>query len=242
MADKQNDHEGHRARLRSRYLKAGLEGFHDYEVLELILTFAQVRRDTKPLAKRLLEKYKGLSNVLNAPVEDLCMVEGMGATTAVLLRLFRDVELYDKKTSVMDNLIQYGQVKEKTIVNDADDIYRYITNYLGDYYRGKKVEIFSIFYLNSNNVVVKEEQVEGSVSETTIYVRQIVQKALTQQAASVLIAHNHPSGSLKPSQADIQLTRRLRESLSMMDIRLLDHVIFGEGKFVSLRKEGYLGT
>ena len=212
-------HENHKQRLRQRYARNGLAGFHDYEVLELVLAYAQVRRDTKPLAKRLIERFGSLTAVMTAPVSLLMEVDGMGERTAVLLKLLRDVgEFYMRERILGQN-----------IITGSSDVHEYLKRFA----KGLLHEEFKVLYLNSQNIILDEETLAtGTVNEAKVYPRTICEHALLRHATAVIVAHNHPGGSLKPSQGDIAITHQLRAALNLLNITLLDHIVVtGEGYF-----------
>lgn len=221
------DYLGHRKRLRTKFKKTGLSGWQDYEILELILTYCVARIDTKPIAKALLRKFKTLGAVLDADEEDLESVSGIGFRSAILLKLFREVgEIYLK-----------SGLKKTDSVSSPRAVYDYLAVSL----KGKKEEEFKVIFLNSANRPIEVETVQvGTVDKSAIYPRKVVERALKCSAVSVIVAHNHPGGSLKPSEDDIQITEALKSALATVDISLLDHVIIsGEGYF-SFKEKGIL--
>ena len=214
-----DDRSQHKERLRQRYLQNGLAGFHDYEVLELILSYAQVRRDTKAIAKRLVKRFGSLTAVMTAPAQQLTEVEGVGERSAVLIKLFRDAGEY--------------HMREHILGRDALSSAAEVRDYLVRTAKGRLHEEFRVIYLNTQYIVVDEETIsEGTVKEAKVYLRKVCEHALIRHASVVIVAHNHPSGSLKPTQDDINLTYRLQQALKLIDVKLLDHlVVTGEGYF-----------
>jgi DNA repair protein RadC len=217
----------HRERLRERYLRNGLDGFHPYEVLELILAYAIPRRDTKPLAKELIRRFGSLTEVLNAPVEVLCEVKGMGERTALLLKLLRDTAAYHLRENLPG----------KSAIRNSRDIYEYLCAY----YKGLKHEEFKVIYLDAQNTVLFEETLfTGTNNESKVYIRKVVERVMQTHAASVVIVHNHPSGRLEPSREDIGVTLKLRSALELIEVHLLDHVIVGDNDYLSFVAEKIL--
>ena len=221
------DYLEHRKRLRTKFKETGLSGWQDYEILELILTYCVARIDTKPIAKALLRKFKTLGAVLDADEEDLQSVSGIGFRSAILLKLFREVgEIYLK-----------SGLKKTDSVSSPGAVYDYLAVSL----KGKKEEEFKVIFLNSANRPVETETVQvGTVDKSAIYPRKVVERALKCSAVSVIVAHNHPGGSLKPSEDDIQITEALKSALATVDISLLDHVIISGDGYFSFKEKGIL--
>jgi DNA repair protein RadC len=214
MRTKESPHYiGHRKRLRRRFLKTGGEGFEDYEIMELLLSFCIPRKDTKPLAKRVLSQFGSLPGVLDAPFEDLKQIKGLGEVSAVLIKVTRRlIELYLKEEIFN---------KEKRL-SSPKEVVRYCRASMG----GLKDEQFRAIYLNSQNQVIQEVIIqEGTVDQAVVYPRKILEHALKLKATGVIIVHNHPSGTLQPSRSDIELTRRLKSTAAELGIRILDHLI-----------------
>jgi len=220
----ENINNKHKERLRSRYCVDGLEGFHNYEVLELILSYSLVRRDTKQLAKRLIEEFGSLIGVLNAPVEKLIAQKDISERTAVLLKLFRDTMTYALSEKI---------VKEKWITS-CQDVYEY----LKQYYKGKKNEEFKVIYLNSRHIIIDEETLfRGTVNEAKIYIRTLLESVIKTGAAAVIIVHNHPGGTLKATEDDLLITEKIKKVLRYIDVNVLDHIIIGDNDYISLASE-----
>ncbi|MCB5230118.1 MAG: JAB domain-containing protein [Candidatus Cloacimonas sp.] len=244
------DNSGHRKRLRNRYKENGLDGFNEYEVLELVLSYSLVRQDTKQIAKKLLEKYKNLIDVLNAPVDELTDLDGVGERTAVMLKLFRDTMSYALRKPIFS----------KDFIQSSDDVY----NYLKVYFKGKRNEEFMVIYLNSAHRILKHKKLtpqesdttsdlivktkaleiktlsEGTVNKAAVYIRQIVEDIIRTNAAAVILAHNHPSGSLEVSQEDVATTSKIASILKILDTEVIDHLIIGDNDYVSLRERNLL--
>ncbi|MDR3012324.1 MAG: DNA repair protein RadC [Chitinispirillales bacterium] len=214
---------GHRARLLERYLKAGMTSLSDYEILELILTFALPRRDTKPLAKRLIATYGTVSAVLNAPLDELCEIDGLGKRSAAILTLIKDTILFcQNETSV-----------KKPIITQRGDIEKHLRFKFG---HSREEYAAAIFLDNGNNVIGTEIIAHGTVNRCVIYPRKIMERAIKCGAAAFIFAHNHPAGSVQPSESDWETTERLRKTGEVMDVRLIDHIIISRDSVVSLRE------
>ena len=221
------DFLGHRERLRTRFRKVGFSGWQDSEILELILTYCVPRIDTKPAAKALLQKFKTLAAVLDANEEDIQSAAGIGVSSAVLLKLFREVaEIYLK-----------SRLKKTDSLSSPTAVYDYLTVSL----KGKREEEFKVIFLSSTNRPVEIETLQvGTVDKSAIYPRKVVERALKCGAVSVIVAHNHPGGSLKPSEDDIRITKVLVSALGTVDISLLDHIIISSDGYFSFKEGGIL--
>lgn len=219
--------KGHRDRLRTKYLNAGLEALLDYERLELLLTYAISRRDVKPVSKRLLARFKSLSGVLDADVKDLCQVEGLAESSALLLKLVKDLcgEYLSERMEGRD------------ILNSAQAVRDFLKLKIS----GLNYEVFMVIYLDIKNQLICSEIInKGTVDQATVYPREIVKRALEVHASGVILAHNHPSGISKPSSDDVLLTNAIRDAVSTMGIRLLDHMVVGKDRSFSFVEGGLL--
>lgn len=221
------EHDGHRRRMRERLLKNGLNGFAPHEALEVILYNTHARGDTSALARRLLSTFGSFKNVLEARPEQLMRVEGVGEQTAVML-------------ASLLHIFRYYQVcvcqEQRTIAN-YQDAERYCAALLA----GWRTEQFYVVCLNAARQLLGHRLVtEGSLSEVAAYPRIVAEAALNYNAHSVLLCHNHPSGRCLPSEEDVAITRRLQTMLSLMDIRLMDHIIVAGGSTYSMTMHGDL--
>lgn len=220
-------HLGHRERLKDRFERTGIAGLQDYEVLELLLFYALPRKDVKPLAKDLMRQFGSLKGVLDAGHETLKGVPGIGRHAALLFRLVRDLgSLYLQK-----------RAEEKDQISSTRELIDYCLSSMG----GLKDEHFAVIYLNARNRIIQVETIqEGIVNQAVVYPRKVLEKALKHKASAIILVHNHPSGHVRPSDADIRLTRVLQDAARVMDIVLHDHLIVGENRFFSFREEGIL--
>lgn len=221
-------YQGHRQRLRRKFDKSGFQGFHDYEVLELLLTFIIPRKDTKPIAKDLIKRFKGIPGVLSAEVNQLEQVNGIGRQASQFLKAI-DAFLgfyLDQKALIGD--IQFTQLHQ-----------------LVDYFKAtigrNSNEVMRVLYLNSQNKLIAAENLsEGTVSEAVVLPRKIVENALKHHATTVIIAHNHPGGLPEPSDNDDSITQQIKNALHTVNISLQEHVIIVQDGFYSYRQNGIL--
>ncbi len=223
-----NPHDGHRARLRRRFLEQGLDGFEDHQVLELLLTYAIPRSDTNPVAHALMRRFGCLSAVLEADPRDLATVDGMGKNAAAFLSMLPQAT----RRYFFDRVRQ-----ERPRLDDPDKG----TQYLMALMAGRSEEVFYVLCLDTQCRVIYPALVsEGTVKEAHIHPRHVVQEALAHKAAAVILAHNHPSGALKPSPQDHQITRVLVQAFEPLDIKVLDHIIIAGESAYSFAREGVL--
>ena len=217
-------HDGHRQRLKDRFLREGLDGFTDIQVLELLLFYAVPRRDTNPIAHALLERFGSLAKVLDAPVVKLTQVDGISENGATFLKLVREIE---RRYALSQG--------EEIILNTIDDC----CEYLSRFFTGKKNETVFLLSLDAKLKMLSCREVgEGSVNYASVPIRRVVEMALDDGATSVILAHNHPSGIAIPSNDDIQTTRRLAMALSTVEIQLADHIVVAEDEYVSMVQSG----
>ena len=221
--------EGHRSRLRQRFLKTGLEGFAEHELIELILTLCIPRRDVKSAAKSLIKHFGTLRGILDADIRDLQQVNGIGSVAPVALKIIKSVAA----------AYLYEEAAQKRLLDCVDKIVDFWRLRLG----GLKYEVFEVGYLDSQYYLLKngvERLEEGIIDRANIYPRKVMAAALNRQAANIVIVHNHPSGILKPSPADIQLTDALVRAGNAVGVTVVEHLIItAEGAF-SFCNEGIL--
>ena len=215
-------HEGHRLRLKKRFLEEGLASFEEHEVLELLLFYAIPQGDTNPIAHSLIDKFFSLSGVFNASVEELCTVKGIKEHSAVLIKM-------------MTPLLQYMAgltAKDKKVIRTSYDAGKYICGMIG--YLPK--EVFAVLCMDSQrNVLAFEIIEEGTVSQANVSPRKVAECAIRHNASSVILAHNHPSGSLCASENDRILTSKLCDMLESMEIQVVDHIIAtSQDKYLSM--------
>jgi DNA repair protein RadC len=227
-ADSQNNgSEGHRERLRARFLKGGAEAMPDYELLELTLFAALPRRDTKPLAKALLARFGSFAEVIAAPRARLLDVKGVGEAVANHLKI---VEAAAQRLA-----------KTKVIGRPALSSWTALLDYCTAAMARSQNEEFRVLFLDRKNVLIADEvQNRGTIDHTPVYPREIVKRALELGASSVILVHNHPSGDPTPSKADILMTREIVGAAKVLSIAVHDHLVIGRGGHASFKSLGLL--
>ena len=214
-------HEGHRARVKKRFLEEGLDHFSDIQALELLLFYALPRVDTNPIAHGLLDRFGSLSQVLEASPEELCKVPGVGENGALLLNLIPQ----------MGRFYMTDRAKSATILTSLEQC----AEFLVPRFFGRKLETVFLLCRDAKcKVLCCKELGEGSVNSTGLSIRRVVETALGVNASSVVLAHNHPSGLAIPSPEDIQTTRRIAMALQAVEITLVDHIIVADDDYVSI--------
>ncbi len=219
--------KGHRKRLRERFLKNGINGFHDYEIIELLLSLNTPRKDCKQSAKQLLKRFKTFQAVLEANIESLCEIKGIGIANSLGIRLIKEIADKYLETKIIS----------KDVVQNHNDLMEYLNQIIGH----KTKEVFMGIFLDARNKVLRSEILfTGTLTTSSVYPREVIIKALQYNAASIILAHNHPSGEVEPSISDIQITKRLSFALKYVGIILHEHVIIGEKKTYSFADHGLI--
>ncbi|MEX2644106.1 MAG: DNA repair protein RadC [Acetobacterales bacterium] len=228
MADAERPHyHGHRDRLRQRLLDGGADALPDYELLELVLFLAIPRKDTKPIAKRLLDRFKTFDAVITADPRALRQVEGVGEAVVAALKTVQAAALRLSRT----------QVIQRDVLSSWDALMDYCTATMAR----EKTEQLRLLFLDRKNVLIDEEvHAVGTVDHTPLYPREVVRRALEIGASALILVHNHPSGDPTPSSADVEMTRKVKEAAAALGITLHDHVIIGRNRYTSFRSEGLL--
>ena len=220
-------YKDHRQRMKKKFAESGIDAFHDYEVLELLLSYAIPRKDVKPLAKKLLHKFGSLKGIVDAEVSSLEKIEGVSVHTAILIKLIKE----------MGTLYLKEKARDKPQITCTTELLNYCKTYMG----GLKDEQFCVIYLDAQNKMTDIETIqEGIVNQAVVYPRKVLENALKQKASAIIMVHNHPSGHVKPSDADIRLTKTIQETARILDIIVHDHIIIGENRFFSFREEGLI--
>ena len=219
-------HEGHRSRLKNRFLEEGLDGFEDHQTLELLLFYAIPRRDTNELAHSLINKFGSLSGVLEADPKDLSKIPGLGENSAILLAPIPSLaRIYLKD--------RWGT---RPVLNTAK-----AGEYVLSLFAGRTYEVFYVICLDAQHNVIYPALVhEGTIDQAPVYPRIIVETALRHKAHCIILAHNHPGGSSTPSPQDIEVTKRIQVALEPISISVLDHIIAAGQAYVSCSEKGLI--
>jgi DNA repair protein RadC len=227
MADTPLDGTGHRARLRQRLLGGGPDALLDHELVEYLLALALPRRDTKPLAKKLINDFGGFGALLTADSEAIMRVGDLSEGAVAALKIAQAAALRLLKE----------QVKERPVLGS----WQALLDYLRADMAHNPVERVRVLFLNSKNMLIRDEEMsEGSVDEAAVYIREIIRRALEYHATALILVHNHPSGDPSPSQQDIRLTRDIIEAGRHLRISVHDHIIVGTSGHTSLRAMGLI--
>lgn len=219
--------DGHRDRMRTRLLTAGPDAIADHEMLEMVLFLALPRRETKSIARELLARFTNFAGVIAAPAQEIRQVEGLGNAGAAALKLIHAAALRLVRADVMD----------RPVLTNWDRLMEYLNAVMAR----ERVEQFRILFLdNRNRLLADEAQQRGTVNHTPVYPREVVKRGLELHATALILVHNHPSGDPTPSRDDIDMTSAIKEAAQMMSIVLHDHVIIGNGRWLSFRRQGLL--
>lgn len=227
MAPPDTDVSGHRERLRARLLEGGGDAFLDYELLEYILGLAIPRRDTKPLAKRLLAEFGSFPAVLAASPAELARVEGLSAGGAAACKFVEAASLRSLRAAALDRPVLSG--------------WQALTDYLHAAMAHRVTEEFRVIFLNNRNILIRDEAMgSGTVNAAPVYPREIVKRALELGASGLILVHNHPSGDPAPSRDDIAMTKSVIEAGKHLGLAVHDHVVIGRTGQASFRALGLL--
>lgn len=207
---------GHRSRIREKYLKNGINGFLEYEILELLLTYSIPRKDVKALAKELLNKFGNINGILYGDKQELYEISGIKDSTYVLLQLVKDINRFIyKENKLLGNKM-----------SGTEELLRYLNLEMCNL----KLEEFKVIFLDTQNIILDIKTLfQGTLDKSHIYPRELVKEVFARNAKSVIFVHNHPSGNIAPSKADISFTNNMRFLLKELEINLLDHIIIGNG-------------
>jgi DNA repair protein RadC len=229
IGPKEPHYYGHRLRLRERFLKSGLAGLADYEVVEMLLTLAIPRKDVKERAKALIKQFGNLRGILDAPIEEVKKIDGLGEVAPVVLRMIREIlSLY----------LQQG-IEKQEVLSDPNRLHEFWRVKIGSHSN----EVFMVAYLDSAYRLLRdgvEELEEGTIDRAAVYPRKVVKAAVRRGAATLVLAHNHPNGDLRPSEQDKLITKALVLAAAAVQIKVLDHLIVTPDSVFSFRREGLL--
>jgi DNA repair protein RadC len=227
MADQPSDASGHRARLRRRLFEGGPDALLDHELVEYLLALAIPRRDTKPLAKKLIAEFGGFGGLLAAPAEAILRVGEVGEGAAAAIKIAQAAAL---------RLLE-SKIRDRPVLGS----WQALLDYLRADMAHNPVERVRVLYLNSKNMLIRNEAFsEGSVDEAAVHVREVIRKALEYHATAIILVHNHPSGDPQPSAQDIKLTRDIVDAGRPLGIAVHDHVVVGANGHYSMRAQGLI--
>jgi len=219
----------HRKDVMKRFLKAGIDGFLDHEILELLLILTTDKGDVRPTAELLLKKYKYLNKIHEAPITELIKVPKMSAKSAILLKIIRGCSEYYLR----------GKVKKENLLKCGPELINYLKMSMGE----MRDEAFKTVFLNIQSEVIEIETINtGTLDQSVVYPRKIIERAIFHNAAALIFVHNHPSGSIRPSYADKELTNLLVSAAAVMDIEVYDHLIIAGDKYFSFRDGGLISN
>ena len=219
--------EGHRKRLRRRFVEGGASAMPDYELLELMLFRAIRQGDVKPVARQLIDTFGDFSSVISAPVTQLTAIEGVGEAVATELTI----------VEAAAHRLAQRRVLSRPVISSWDALLDYVRAAMAH----GSVETFRTLYLDRKNVLIADEEMaRGTVDHVPVYPREVVKRALELNASALILVHNHPSGDPTPSEADIQMTRQIAEAAQVFSITLHDHLIVGRQGERSFRSDGLL--
>jgi len=220
-------HEGHRQRVKTRYLSEGLDAFEDHQVLEMLLFFCIPMKDTNELAHKMILEFGSLAGLFEADSKDICKRCGVSENTAILVSLI---------PSLSRRYIK-GKWGDKPVLNSSTKAGEYAVSL----FTGRTYEVFFVICLDSQNRVNYSALVhEGTLNEVSVYPRLVVEMVLRHQANSVILAHNHPGGSLNPSNDDIELTRKIKAALEPISVKVVDHIIVAGDKYMSFKERSLI--
>lgn len=225
---KKNPHGGHRARMKNKFASKGLSSFEDHEILELLLFYSIARKDTNEIAHDLIEKFGSLNKIFDADISELCKIKGIGNDSAILIKL------------VSQSALKYLSEKEGTpdIIQNSHEAGMFVCSRIGCL----KNEVFSLICLNSQRGLISFDILEeGTVSQSSVSPRKVVECAIRHNAASVILAHNHPSGTMVASEEDRHVTKKLCNAFESIGINVIDHIIAaGATRYVSMNDSGQM--
>lgn len=216
------NNNGHRKRLRERFLQSGFDGFLDYEIIELLLTFGTPMKNCKQIGKDAMSKFKTLSGVINASSDELKQINGIGDVNSIYIKIIKEL----KKRLSKEN------VNQNASLDSPETIFNFLKEKIGS----EKKEYFIIMFIDSKNKLIIDDVSVGILNASLVHPREVFKKAILNNASHVVVAHNHPSGDPSPSNEDIDTTKRLIDAGKILGISIIDHLIITESGFVSLKE------
>ena len=217
---------GHRMRLKERFLKSGLDGFLDYEIIELLLTLGTPRRDCKQTAKEAILRFHDFNGVLDASLDELQKVAGIGPSNVIGIKLFQAIS----------GKYSRGKLDSRVLLNSPDLVFNFLREKIGK----EKKEHFTVLCLDTRNNLIINDISVGTLNASLVHPREVFNQAILSHASHVIVAHNHPSGDSSPSQEDIDTTKRLVEAGKIIGIAVVDHIIVTYTSYLSLKEKGMI--
>jgi DNA repair protein RadC len=215
--------EGHRSRLRARLLHAGPDAIADHELIEMVFFLAIPRRDTKQLARDLLDRFGSFAGVISASPADLCKIDGVGSSAAAALKIIQAAAHRLART----------QIAERPLLNNQERVHQYLISIMAH----ETVEQFRVLFLDPRNRLIADEVLgRGTVNHTPVYPREVLKRALELQATALILVHNHPSGDPTPSPEDKAMTKEIHAAIKTLGLTLHDHIIVGKNRLASFRE------
>ncbi len=221
-----NDNNGHRKRLREKFLQSGFDGFLDYEIIELLLTFGTPMKDCKQMGKDAIKKFKTLSGVMNASTEELTQVKGIGETNSIFIKVVKELNKRLPKEYIEQNIL----------LDSPETIFHFLKEKIGS----EKKEHFVIMFFDVKNKLIVDDVSIGILNASLVHPREVFKKAILNNTSHVIIAHNHPSGDPSPSNEDIDTTKRLVEAGKILGISVIDHLIITEDGYISFKEKNLI--
>lgn len=219
------NNNGHRKRLRERFLQSGFDGFLDYEIIELLLTFGTPMRDCKQMGKDAIQKFKNLSGVINASDDELKQISGIGDSNSICIKIIKELNRRLSRETVDKNII----------FNSPETVFNFLKEKIGT----EKKEHFVIIFLDTKNNLILDDVSIGILNASIIHPREVFKRAILNNTSHVIIAHNHPSGDPNPSNEDINTTKRLMEAGKILGINVSDHIIITENRYYSFNENNF---
>ena len=218
--------DGHRKRLRDRFLQTGFDGFADYEIVELLLSLNTPRKDCKPMAKEAIKKFNNIVGVLDASIDELVQINGIGPSNAIGVKVFQNMlQVYAKEKIIL-----------KKELNTPQMLFEFLKEKIGK----EKKEHFAILFFDTRNKLLYDNISVGSLNASIVHPREVFNNAVLKKASYIILAHNHPSGDPAPSEEDIITTKRLVEAGRILGISVQDHMIVSANKYYSFAEKGTL--
>ncbi len=220
------EYAGHRKRLRERFLQVGLDGFADYEIVELLLSLNTPRKDCKPMAKEAIKKFNNIIGVLDASIDELMQIKGIGSSNAIGVKIFQNIlQIYTKE-----------KINSKKELGTPQILFEFLREKIGK----EKKEHFAILFFDTRNKLIVNTVSIGSLNASIVHPREVFNEAVLKSTSYIIVAHNHPSGDSTPSEEDITTTKRLVEAGRILGISVQDHIIVAKNNYYSFAEKGNL--